>query len=673
MHNDELLIKENKTICDQISLSHFQEIQHYGGLFVLDKQFCISQYSENILSLLNVSVDQLLNQPITAFLTPMCKQENLLAWLSEAKGMFKKCFWQSDINAIPIWIRITKNASHHFIEIEQVIEDADEECLLQDIEQEIIESIRLTTSYENVQALVNEITHKLQRLGDFDRVVIYQFNEDLSGKVVSELLNANMESYQGLTFPATDIPASVRAMYLVMPLRYIPTINYSPVKLIPANSNQSLDLSYINLRTIAPVHKEYLINMGLASSTSIAIVQTNQLWGLIACHHRTDKYISVRFRIMLCLIASTLSNQIFALETIKNLGEEEKIVDIQLRMTQIFAKEKSIMIALERYHAQLLQFVSAQGFSILLENNLIHYGQTPTQAQVYEIIAWLQEKKSAFVPYVTENFSVEFNPAAHFKDKACGLLAIALTALKKNYLLFYRGEKIYQQIWAGNPCKTVIPTASGYSPRDSYKRFIQEVKNHSLPWTPRQIKGASFVQSIIVNKLLQDVMTTQAMFDSLTGLLNRYELENHLSVEINRAKRESSSLAVVLIDLDFFKKINDEYGHQAGDKLLAEFARALKQSFREYDYIYRYGGEEFMIILPGAELVETLNRTKKFSVDFKNKSIIYEGKMLPKISFSAGIAIYPNNGDTAKMLMSKADNALYQAKINGRDQIMSAN
>jgi GGDEF domain-containing protein len=195
-----------------------------------------------------------------------------------------------------------------------------------------------------------------------------------------------------------------------------------------------------------------------------------------------------------------------------------------------------------------------------------------------------------------------------YKDKACGLLAVPITRLDNHYLLFYRPELIRSIFWAGNPADSVKWKSTSYSPRDSFERFMQTITNHSEPWTRNNIKAVEYIRSIIVNKQLQDLLQVQAMHDPLTNLLNRLYLDQRLTIEIERAARESLQIAIILMDLDFFKKINDTFGHQAGDLVLAEFAKLLKQYFRGYDYIYRYGGEEFLLLLPG---INQLDAEKK--------------------------------------------------------------
>jgi light-regulated signal transduction histidine kinase (bacteriophytochrome) len=143
--------------------------------------------------------------------------------------------------------------------------------------------------------------------------------------VVSEAIEEDMTAYVGLRFPGSDIPQSVREMYLTLSMRYIPTIIDSPKKIIPEISpltQKCVELKNINLRMVAPVHVKYMNNMGICSALSIAILQDGILWGLIACHHRVPKYLSLNDRIVLMMFNESLSTQIAGIEATQKILAE---------------------------------------------------------------------------------------------------------------------------------------------------------------------------------------------------------------------------------------------------------------------------------------------------------------------------------------------------------------
>lgn len=666
---------ESKSFCDNIKLSEFNQIQSYGAILVLDEKLQVIQYSENVLPLLETTDQELLNKPITTFVDIQNINEDATAWLTREYNKYKKIDCQLPTKNIQVWICAHETPQGIIVEIEPYWENKAEEKTLFDLMQYVVDGMKKTTSSQNMQDLIQSTCDEIQKITGYDRVMAYQFDEhDDSGVVVGERIVNNMESYLGLHFPATDVPKNVRDMYLKLPLRYIPSIETKSEKIIPELNpvNKAyLDLSGIALRMVAPVHIKYLENMGVAASMSIAIIHNEKLWGLIACHHHEPKYLSVNLRLILMLMGNTLGIQVAALDCSKEFIAEQRVAELIGSLTENIYKEDSLLYALDAYHATIMELVKATGMSIYFQNNLLSYGETPTKDQVMGIVEWLK-REPIHLSFATSSLPLIFNKAVDYKDKACGLLVIPITRMQNHYMIIYRPELVRSIYWAGNPDDTLKCEGDKYSPRASFERFMQTVTNHSVPWTTHDIKAAEFIRSIVVNKQLQDLLQVQAMHDPLTGLFNRLYLDQRLEMELNRAERKSQPLAIILVDLDFFKKVNDNYGHQAGDYVLTEFAVFLKNCFRGYDYLYRYGGEEFMIVLPDTDEALAQQKTEMLRHDIKELKLEFEDKSLPAITISAGIAVYPDNGTDGRSLIAAADKALYKAKATGRDKVICA-
>ncbi len=170
----------------------------------------------------------------------------------------------------------------------------------------------------------------------------------------------------------------------------------------------------------------------------------------------------------------------------------------------------------------------------------------------------------------------------------------------------------------------------------------------------------------------QEKLLTLSVRDQLTGLFNRRHMEDSLAREISRAARHKTSLAVIMLDLDYFKRINDTYGHMAGDMVLKEIGRFLQERSRGEDVVCRYGGEEFIIIMPGASLEAAGKRAAELCLAAGGLEIKYRDENLPQITVSLGTAAYPQHGDTVSLLLYKVDKALYQAKQRGRNRVVAA-
>ncbi len=670
-----MITPEIKTFCDNIELSQFNQIQSHGGLLVVDKNLKVIQYSENVITLLNTTIEQLLNSPLSTFLESENNIENIATWLIQNNNKYKRIVWKSPKNKIKIWVYAQQTAEGTILEIEQDIENDIQDNSLFDLMQYVVDGMKLQSTIQSIEELVQKTCSEIQKITKFDRVLAYQFDErDDSGVVVGEVIAGNMEAYLGLHFPATDIPEHVRAMYLKMPIRYIPNIDYKLGKILPEINPVTktyLNLSNTMLRMVAPIHIKYLKNMGVRSAVSIGIIHNNKLWGLIACHHKNPKYLSVHFRLILMLIGNTLSIQLASLECWKVYKFEQRTTELLSSLSEKIYREESLLGALENYNKNIRELVGTTGMSIYYNNNLLSYGETPTADEILALIEWLKEDPFQLF-FETSSLPLIYKPSIKYKETACGLLVIPITKLKNHYLIFYRPELIHSLYWAGNPTGSLKCHGEDYSPRDSFERFMQTITNHASPWTPRDINTAESIRSIVVNKQLYDLLKVQAMHDPLTGLLNRLYLEQRLDIELNRAKRKSQHLTFILVDLDLFKKINDNFGHHAGDYVLFEFAKFLKSCFRGYDYIYRYGGEEFLILLPDTNGVDALKKAEILRTKIKKLKLEYSGTALSALSISAGIAVYPDNGVDGKSLIAAADTALYKAKSSGRDKIVSA-
>ncbi|MDP2046614.1 MAG: GGDEF domain-containing protein [Deltaproteobacteria bacterium] len=173
----------------------------------------------------------------------------------------------------------------------------------------------------------------------------------------------------------------------------------------------------------------------------------------------------------------------------------------------------------------------------------------------------------------------------------------------------------------------------------------------------------------LANLKLRESLQNQAIHDPLTGLYNRRYLEETMDRELHRARRQQTFLGVVMMDLDHFKDFNDIFGHTAGDALLSAVANVITTGIRAEDIACRYGGEEFLLIMPGASLETTRERAENLRQSLKNLQVKYQGQLLKSTTISLGVAIFPDHGLTAEEVIAAADAALYRAKQAGRDRV----
>ena len=179
---------------------------------------------------------------------------------------------------------------------------------------------------------------------------------------------------------------------------------------------------------------------------------------------------------------------------------------------------------------------------------------------------------------------------------------------------------------------------------------------------------SSYISESLANVILTDQLRKQATKDPLTNLYNRRFMQEFLAKVVHRAERHHGCVAVLMIDLDHFKSFNDKFGHEAGDLILAEVAHTLRANIRLEDIACRYGGEEFCIICPDTKLTDAYHLAEKLRIKINQLSLSYQNKKLDNITMSIGIAVYPNHAPSCQVLIFKADQALYQAKDQGRNR-----
>ena len=202
-------------------------------------------------------------------------------------------------------------------------------------------------------------------------------------------------------------------------------------------------------------------------------------------------------------------------------------------------------------------------------------------------------------------------------------------------------------------------SASVACPPESAARLATDVSEH--------------LALALANLRLREALENQAIRDPLTGLFNRRYMEETLERELRRAARGGTSLGVVMLDLDNFKRFNDTFGHEAGNTILREFGRLLASQIRDADIACRYGGEEFMLIIPEAPPEAVVERAEHILQSLKRMHVEHRGQPLATVSVSAGVAAYPGDGATVKDLTHSADQALYEAKKRGRARVVARN
>jgi len=360
---------------------------------------------------------------------------------------------------------------------------------------------------ETPEALGRFAAAEVREITGFDRVLIYRFDEDGNGTVTAESGNGELPSYLDLRFPASDIPRQARELYKRNRQRLIVDAEYRPVTIMPTlnpKTGRPLDMSFCLLRSVSPVHVEYMKNMRTAASMSHSILRGPELWGLISCHHHTARTVSFEVRTACDLIAQVLSIQLLAAEQIQDHEYRAHLRSINTRLLAFMAAEESFVAGLVRHPTELLELMSACGAAVVIDGEPQLIGNTPSAEQVQEIVHWLAEGTNDDV--VATPSLVNLIPAAKsFENRACGMLAISISKRQPNYLIWFRPEVVTTVRWAGDPRKTGETVAGDIrlDPRKSFEAWRETVAGHSAPWLKAELETAAELRNAIVGIVLR--------------------------------------------------------------------------------------------------------------------------------------------------------------------------
>jgi light-regulated signal transduction histidine kinase (bacteriophytochrome) len=331
--------------------------------------------------------------------------------------------------------------------------------------------------------------------------MIYRFSDSGDGQVVAESKNDDLEPYLGLWYPASDIPEQARRMYVLNPIRSIPDARYSPVPLVPVinpDSQRPIDLSYSTLRSVSPIHCEYLTNMGVAASTSGSIVRDGRLWGLIACHHMSPKWLAYEVR-----AACTFLGQVLATEIAQHEARQESAYTT--RSTALLAKFLDLMvtashplIGLINSSPNLLDLVPSTGAAVVIGDKVQTLGITPGYLDLLSLIRALRGVDAPST-FATKSLRYHFPALVSIADTSSGIIALEISREPESYVVLFRPEIAETVTWAGDPNKPATVEEEGYrlSPRKSFAAWKEVTQGVALPWTKQEIRVADELRKLI--------------------------------------------------------------------------------------------------------------------------------------------------------------------------------
>jgi len=373
------------------------------------------------------------------------------------------------------------------------------------------------TTYESVRDAIADLNRAgelgglydvaarhVRRLTGFDRVMIYRFDAEYNGEVVAEAKRRDLEPFLGLHYPASDIPAQARAMYEKSWIRLISDVDYTPVPVVPTAdplSGRPLDLTYATLRSVSPIHCEYLRNMGVRASMSISLLRDGKLWGMVACHHYAGPHApSYGVRAAAEFLGVALSARLVAQVEEDALAETRRASGVLARLVGASRDEDVRLAQAVTRTDDLLTLVPADGVVVSIGGDVLTLGDVPDPAACRAVAAW-----AASVDEVLATDRLAEEPGAPDAPGVAGAVALALP--DGGTVVWLRGEVVRTVDWGGDPHHKAIAVPEGdgvrLGPRQSFDLWREQVRGRSLPWDDRHVQNAADLRTYLVEALFR--------------------------------------------------------------------------------------------------------------------------------------------------------------------------
>jgi light-regulated signal transduction histidine kinase (bacteriophytochrome) len=480
------------TACDREPIHIPGSIQPHGALLVVDAATrTILQASENIGEVTGIGVETALDAPLHEVIA--LPHELPRGWVPvEFPNARKTSAWHAAVHAYDTrWLIEIEPRETHF--------DDDPARVAPDLARQL-------EGDSNVERAAARIARRIRSLLGYDRVMVYRFDRDWHGEIVAEARRDDLEAYLGLHYPATDIPAQARALYLRNRVRQISDCKYVPARILPAYdpvTATATDLSDVSLRSVSPVHLEYLGNMGVTATLVASIIVDGRLWGLISCHHYRPFFADHRMREVADAVARAFAMRVAEIEELAEIEVESTLLTVREKLITAFNESDRIDPGLlARLAPELLEVVDADGVAIVAGGRVVRHGQLPGEAALLRIrdIAGKDAAVTGEVQHTDEagRWHRELADPA-ITELAAGIIYLPLPTDEGDALMWTRTEQVRQVRWGGNPSLAKLETIPGarLSPRQSFEAWQETVRGRSRPWSRLHLESARELRELI--------------------------------------------------------------------------------------------------------------------------------------------------------------------------------
>jgi light-regulated signal transduction histidine kinase (bacteriophytochrome) len=443
---------------------------------------------------------------------------------------------------------------------------------------------RVTEMAELLQFAVTE----LKALTGFGRCLLYRFDEGGHGEVLAEAVDQGYDSYAGHHFPADDIPAQARELYLTNQIRLIPDAGYRPVPLLaayPGVDVSAIDLSFASLRSVSPVHVEYMRNMGTLASMSVSLVVQGRLWGLISCHNHDPLHLPVQTRVACEHLGRLVAMQIAARETASDVSLRLDLRQLTLHLVAALAESDATLRDLVA-RPELLQLAQADGAAVVLDDGCWLVGDTPDADTVRALSAWLADSGQAV--YATDRLSDAWPAAGQLQSTAAGVLALSISEVHRHQIIWFRPERVRAIRWAGEPRKPKVQSDGRIHPRLSFDGWQELVRGQSAPWSAAQLNAAHELRQALIGIVLKRAEELAKVATELARVNKELEAFSYtVSHDLRAPMRHISGYVDLVLEGASGKLSDNENRYLAHTKDAATYAARLVDGLLDFSRMGR--------------------------------------------------------------------------------------
>ncbi|MCI5077193.1 HWE histidine kinase domain-containing protein [Oricola sp.] len=564
------------TNCDREPIHLLGKVQRFGFLVALTSDWIVSHISANASEYLGGEPESLIGEAATTFLS----RESIHSIRNKLQNMRSGALPEivhnvsvglGDKSLYDATVHIASN--HIVLEFERPSADGSAERYVGDVQQAMNRIARLN----DVTGILKFAVRFAAALTGFDRVMAYRFAPDQSGEVVAEWHASGLKPFLGLRYPASDIPAQARTLYVKNPIRVIADTYDDGVEILPGPGPDGvLDLSNSILRSVSSIHLEYLRNMPVGASMSISLIIEGKLWGLIACHHRRSKILPQAQRNAILLFGQMLSLLLEGRLSRDDTAALESTSELINAVSRSAAASSSVNELFAANYESALALMQADGMAVLANGAVTGVGLRPSNEDVRAIAKRLNTLPAGQV-FATNEIRTLLPEATAYKEDAAGLVAIPISKAPRDYVIFFRPELKRVVTWAGDPEKPAQlgPNGIRLTPRKSFEAWREEVEGQSEEWSRTQIKAAEQLRITMLEVVLR--MADEAAEERRKAS----EKQELLIAELNHRVRNILGLVRSLISQTSATDISTAEFAKVLDSRIHALARAHDQITKE--------------------------------------------------------------------------------------------